>query len=122
MSIDIRLESFQQVVQQLGDDQTFEVITFPGADPIIVQRDQVLTIYTQNGDAIGFGAAFIPPAAPAGARFLGPPQTNCRLLEDGVRWQTTWSYVYVLPSPLTLAQRMTMSAAPTTPNFQEPTP
>jgi hypothetical protein len=85
------LLSWQQSMQRMDDDYTYELKTFPGAAPIAVQRPATVTEMTISGSATGLQDYVVEPAPPTGVLFTAPPEVSHEV-DDAYHYITRWNY------------------------------
>jgi len=86
------LMNFSQSLEINTFSDTYEVKTYAGADPIVVQRPSTVETLTQSGSATCQGAYLKAPTA-LYLTYLEPPDVRYEDLGDGVQYRTSWKYV-----------------------------
>ncbi len=71
---------------------TYDVKTYAGADPVVVQRAKTVERLVQAGSATCAGFYVKAPSSRYGS-FLEPPHISYEDLGDGVQYRTRWNYV-----------------------------
>jgi|GEM_PF-5985740 len=85
------LISWSQTFGLMGDVDTFELKTYPGAAPIAVKRPQTVAMLRLSGSAIGLGTYPDFPSVPSGYLLAAPPEITYDDV-DIHRLRIGWNY------------------------------
>lgn len=84
--------NYQQSFEIQRSAATFEVKTYAGADPFVVQKPTGVERLVQSGSATCEGV-YLRAQSPRYNSHLEPPQIKYEDLGDGVQYRSSWTYV-----------------------------
>lgn len=114
--MDLRLTQYQQTIDVVTADATYEPITFSGAAPVLVRTVQRFKTVVQAGRAVGWGVAMIPPDPIAGT-LIAPPEVKVARI-DPVQYETTWTYTLAVEASVAV-DPVAAAAWPSEPKWYE---
>jgi hypothetical protein len=92
------LLNWQQSFTIEAAQPTYEVISYPGIDPVLVQKPKGVMRITQSGSATGAGVWIDPPQAIYPETFLEQPRLIITWIND-FECSSTWTYVMAVVDP-----------------------
>jgi hypothetical protein len=93
---DLLLE-FEQTITVDDENNSLAALTYPGLDPVFYQGERQPRAASQTGRARSVGKFFKPPATFFDPKYLARPGKFSRRVLDGVQWEVSWEYQFVLP-------------------------